>query len=125
MAIGMLEVQGFSIALEAADAMCKAANITIEAFDANNPTSADVKIPVIVQVKIQGGISDVTAALETGRRVGEQYFPASEVITDCIPAAAEEIMPLITSGKLKPTQKNKEIRASENNKGSKKSKAQE
>lgn len=125
MAIGMLEVQGFSIALEAADAMCKAANITIEAFDANNPSGADVKIPVIVQVKIQGGISDVTAALETGRRVGEQYFPAKEVITACIPAAAEEIMPLITGGKLQPTQKNKEIRTAETSKGSKKSKSQE
>lgn len=102
MAVGMLEVQGFSVALEAADAMCKAANITLEAFDANNPPSADVKIPVIVQMKMNGGISDVEAALEVGRNVAEQYFPPSEVITACIPAISEELMPLLVSGKLKP-----------------------
>lgn len=105
MAIGMLEVQGFSIALAAADAMCKAANITLEAFDANNPASADVKIPVIVQVKFQGGISDVNAALEAGRCAGEQYLDKSEVVTRCIPAVSEELMPIIQGGKLKPVQK--------------------
>ena len=103
MAIGMLEVQGFSIALEAADAMCKAANVKVEAFDANNPSSPDVKIPVIVQVKIEGGISDVQAALETGRSVGEKYLNEAEVITRCIPAVSEELRSLVKSGKLQPT----------------------
>lgn len=108
MAVGMLEVQGFSIALEAADAMCKAANVTLEAFDANNPSSADVKIPVIVQVKMSGGISDVEAALDVGRHVAERYFPPSEVVTACIPAISEELMPLIVSGKLKTKEEIKE-----------------
>lgn len=102
MAVGMIEVQGFGIALACADAMCKTANITIEAFDANNPTSPEVMIPVIVQVKIRGGISDVYAALETGRREAGNYLADEEIITECIPMETDEMLPLIRSGKLRP-----------------------
>lgn len=102
MAVGMLEVQGFGIALACADAMCKTANISIEAFDANNPTSPDAMIPVIVQVKIRGGISDIYAALEAGRREAGNFLTDDEIITKCIPMETEEILPLIQSGKLMP-----------------------
>ena len=102
MAVGMMEVQGFGIALACADAMCKTANITIEAFDANNPTDLEAVIPVIVQIKIRGGISDVYAALDAGRREAENYFPNREIITECIPMETDEILPLIKSGKLMP-----------------------
>ena len=36
-AVGMLEVFGFVCALVAADAGCKAGNVTIEAMDKNKP----------------------------------------------------------------------------------------
>lgn len=60
--IGFLEVMGYSVALIAMDAACKCAEIEILGIDTINPKDTNVPIPVTVQVKFGGDVSDVKAA---------------------------------------------------------------
>lgn len=63
-AAGIIEVYGLATAFAAADAGCKAADVTIETFDKNKPGNAEeLPVPLIVLIKFRGGISDVKAAL--------------------------------------------------------------
>lgn len=67
-AVGIIEVFGLATAFAAADAGCKAANVTIENFDKNKPANADaLPVPLIVMIKFRGTISDVRAAVEAAR----------------------------------------------------------
>ncbi|MDR2043495.1 MAG: BMC domain-containing protein [Clostridium sp.] len=66
-AVGILEVYGLVCAFLAADAGCKAANVTLEDFDKNKPGNADsLPVPLLVTVKFRGGVADVEAAMEAG-----------------------------------------------------------
>ena len=68
-AVGLLEVYGLVTAFAAADAACKAANVTIEAFDKNKPANAEsLDIPLLVLVKLRGSIADIEAAMEAGEK---------------------------------------------------------
>ncbi|MCC8152548.1 MAG: BMC domain-containing protein [Lachnospiraceae bacterium] len=71
-AVGILEVYGLVCAFLAADAGCKAADVTLEPFDKNKPANAEsLPVPLLVTVKFRGSVSDVTAAVEAGRAVAE------------------------------------------------------
>ncbi len=72
-AVGIIEVYGLATAFAAADAGCKAANVTIENFDKNKPANADaLPVPLIVMIKFRGTVSDVRAAVEAAKqRAGE------------------------------------------------------
>lgn len=101
MAIGLIEVLGFSVALDVADAMCKAALVVVEAFDANNPPDEKkAKIPVVIQVRISGGVADIKAALEVGRRTAQKYLDDRDILTHCIAAEHSELQKLLHCGKL-------------------------
>ena len=51
-AVGIVELYGLVAAFAAADAGCKAANVTLENFDKNKPANADaLPVPLIVAVK--------------------------------------------------------------------------
>jgi len=64
-AVGIIEVYGLVAAFVAADAGCKAADVTLENFDKNKPANADkLPVPLIVVVKFRGDISAVRAAME-------------------------------------------------------------
>ena len=64
-AVGILEVYGLVCAFMAADAGCKAANVTLEPFDKNKPAGADgLLVPLLVTIKFRGSVEDVTAAVE-------------------------------------------------------------
>ena len=68
-AVGLLEVYGLVTAFAAADAACKAANVTIEALDKNKPANAEnLELPLLVLVKLRGSISDIEAAMEAGEK---------------------------------------------------------
>lgn len=68
-AVGIIEVFGLATAFAAADAGCKAANVTIENFDKNKPANADaLPVPLIVMIKFRGSISDVRAALDAANK---------------------------------------------------------
>jgi microcompartment protein CcmL/EutN len=106
MANGFLEVQGFTAALTAIDAMCKAAVIKIVAVDANN-TADDSKavVPVSVQIKFEGGVGDVNAALDSGEAAALRSLPPEFVLSHRIPSASTQLAPLLKSGKLPPSKK--------------------
>jgi len=68
-AVGLLEVYGLVTAFAAADAACKAANVTIESFDKNKPdNAASLEIPLLVLIKFRGSIADVEAAMAAGEK---------------------------------------------------------
>ena len=66
-AVGILEVYGLTCAFLAADAGCKAADVTLEDVDKNKPANADaLPVPLLVTIKFRGSISAVEAAMEAG-----------------------------------------------------------
>lgn len=101
-ALGLLEVQGYSVALAVMDKACKAADIKILAMDCNNPKAGDKAfIPVVVQVKFIGNITDVKIALEVAKEAALEYIPKEEIVTVCISSYSEELEPLLHIGKVK------------------------
>ena len=62
-ALGMIEVYGFATAVKAADAAAKAADVKIIAFDRNRPFGK-FPVPLIMQVKFEGNVAAVRAALD-------------------------------------------------------------
>ncbi|WP_108670439.1 BMC domain-containing protein [Peribacillus acanthi] len=101
-AIGFLEVLGYSVALAAMDKACKSADIRVEGIDCNNPAEGDrAHIPVVIQVKLSGTVSDVKVALEMARLEASKYMADQDILTHYIPAATEEIMKLLPLGKVK------------------------
>lgn len=101
-AVGLLEVQGYSVALASMDKACKKANITIEGIDVNNPSTGDkAPIPVVVQVKFSGSISDVKVALEIAMDEASKYISTRDILTHIIPSSTEEIDKLLNIGKVK------------------------
>lgn len=87
-AVGMIEVYGLTAAFVAADAGCKAANVTIETFDKNKPANADsLPVPLIVMVKFRGSVEDVRAAIEAAEIAAEGV---SGVISKYVIARPEE-----------------------------------
>lgn len=71
-AVGILEVFGLATAFAAADAGCKAANVTLETFDRNKPANADaLPVPLIICIKFRGTVEDVKAAVEAANEVAQ------------------------------------------------------
>jgi microcompartment protein CcmL/EutN len=87
-AVGLIEVYGLVAAFVAGDAGCKAANVTMEAFDRNKPANADsLAVPLIILVKFRGSVVDVTAAVEAAEEAANKV---SGVITKHIIANPEQ-----------------------------------
>ena len=81
-AVGFVELYGLVAAFAAADAGCKAANVTLEAFDKNKPANADaLPVPLVVAIKFRGSVSDVKAAVEAATI---RAYEVSGVITSYI-----------------------------------------
>ena len=71
-AVGILEVYGLSTSFCAADAACKAADVTLENFDKNKPANADkLPVPLLVTIKIRGEVAAVEAVLKAARETAE------------------------------------------------------
>ena len=67
MALGLIEVFGFTTAVVVGDAVAKAGNVRIVALDRNKPAAGDAaKVPLVMMVKFEGGVAEVEAALEAG-----------------------------------------------------------
>ncbi|MCL1951169.1 MAG: BMC domain-containing protein [Turicibacter sp.] len=100
-AIGFLEVHGYGTAMHAMDQACKAAEVSIEGIDVNNPLLGDgARIPIIVQVKFSGNVSNVRAALDAAHKAARLYNDEHEIKTHFIANAAESLQPLIARGKV-------------------------
>ncbi len=70
-ALGMLEVYSFTTAVVAADLCAKAADVKIIAFDRTRPGSLDVPAPLVMQIKVEGNVAAVKAAIEAGKAYAE------------------------------------------------------
>ena len=94
-AVGFLEVYGLVCAFMAADAGCKAANVTLEPFDKNKPANADsLPVPLLVTIKFRGTVDDVTAAVEAGRQVAESV--SGVVTSHVIPRPTEDTRKMLS-----------------------------
>lgn len=101
-AVGLIEVQGYSVGLAAMDKACKAADITITGIDVNNPAQGEkAPIPVVVQVKFNGKITDVKIALEVAKQEAMKFINEQDILTHFIPSAMEELQSLLSAGKVK------------------------
>lgn len=100
-AVGFLEVAGYSVALDAMDKACKAANVKIAGIDSINPKDTSANIPLTVQVKFTGSISDVKTAVEVARKVASLYITPEEITTSIIEGPYEGVDKLVNIGKVK------------------------
>ena len=67
MALGLIEVFGFTTAVVVADAVAKAGDVTIVALDRNKPANPDAaRVPLVMVVKFEGSVAAVEAGLEAG-----------------------------------------------------------
>lgn len=93
-AVGFLEVYGLCCAFMAADAGCKAANVTLEPFDKNKPANADsLPVPLLVTIKFRGTVEDVTEAVEAGRKVAEEV--SGVVTSHVIPRPTQDTLKML------------------------------
>ncbi|KOA18594.1 BMC domain protein [Clostridium homopropionicum DSM 5847] len=100
-ALGLLEVQGYSVALAVMDKACKSAEIEIKSIDCNNPKAGDkANIPLVVQVKFVGSVSDVKIALEIAKEAALEYIPREDIVTSSIALYDEELEKLLQIGKV-------------------------
>ena len=101
-ALGMLEVQGFSVAIAAADHAVKHADVRIEGIDCNNPAAGETtEIPLVVQVKITGEVANVEMALEAARTKALTFLSEDAVHTTLIAKVDDRLKGLLTNGKVK------------------------
>ena len=82
-AVGILEVYGLTTAFVAADAACKAADVTLENFDKNK-----LPVPLLVTIKIRGDVAAVEAGLKAARATAEAM--TGVVAEHVIPNPAED-----------------------------------
>ncbi len=67
MALGMIEVYGFTTAIVVADKMAKAADVKVVAIDKNKPLNAELAdVPLVMAIKVEGDAAAVEAAVDTG-----------------------------------------------------------
>ncbi|MBO5023452.1 MAG: BMC domain-containing protein [Clostridia bacterium] len=84
MALGMIEVYGFTTAIVVADKVAKSADVKVVAIDKNKPANADkVEVPLVMVVKFEGGASEVAAAMDAGVAEAEKrnLFITSKLIS--------------------------------------------
>ncbi|KIL46682.1 carboxysome shell protein [Jeotgalibacillus alimentarius] len=83
--IGIIETRGFTAAIEATDAMLKAANVKV--------TGSEKIGSGLVSVMIQGDVGAVKAATEVGAEAAERV--GELVAVHVIPRPHEELMQLL------------------------------
>ena len=68
MALGMIEVYGFTTSIVVADRVAKTADVKVVAIDKNKPANGDsAEVPLVMVVKLEGDVSSVEAAMKAGR----------------------------------------------------------
>ncbi len=87
-ALGMMEVYGFPTVVTCADIAAKAADVKVIALDRNRPFGK-FPVPLIMQLKIEGNVAAVTAALEAA----EQYAKSIDmfIVSHIIPNPGEGV----------------------------------
>lgn len=78
-AMGFLECAGMGAALYAMDKACKATDIYIVGIDTINPKDTSAFIPLTVQVKFKGNVSDVQEAVLVAKEAALELNAPNEV----------------------------------------------
>ncbi len=95
LAVGLLEVYGLVCAFMAADAGCKAADVSLEIFDKNKPANADaLPVPLLVTVKFRGRVADVREAMKAAEEVAKAT--TGIVVSHIIPNPTEDTEKMLT-----------------------------
>ena len=84
MALGMIEVYGFTTSIVVADQVAKAADVQIVAIDKNKPANGDsAEVPLVMVVKFEGDVAAVEAGMEAGVREAKKrsLFITSKIIS--------------------------------------------
>ena len=67
MALGMIEVYGFTTSMVVADKIAKSADVEIVAIDKNKPAGGDsARVPLVMVVKFEGTAAAVQAGMDAG-----------------------------------------------------------
>lgn len=101
MAVGFLEVAGYSVALYAMDKACKAADIIILGIDTINPKDSSAHIPLTVQVKFKGKTEDVNTAIDVAKEAASRFNKPEEIIVGSIDHAYSGTVKLSKISKVK------------------------
>ena len=73
MALGMIEVYGFTTSIVVADRVAKTADVKVVAIDKNKPANGDsAEVPLVMVVKFEGNAGAVEAALAAGCQEAER-----------------------------------------------------
>ena len=73
MALGMIEVYGFTTSIVVADRVAKTADVQVVAIDKNKPANGDsAEVPLVMVVKFEGNAGAVEAALAAGCEEAER-----------------------------------------------------
>lgn len=89
-ALGIIETRSYAAAIEAADAMVKAARVTIAGFI---PTGGG-----FITVVVRGDVASVKAAVEAASQAAERV--GSLIAAHVIPRPHEEVESALITGKL-------------------------
>lgn len=102
-AIGMIEVEGHSVAIAVVDKMSKEAVVKVLSLDCNNPKNEQTaQIPMTVQIIFEGTISEVVHALEVGKKEAQKYISKDVIMGSYLSKEAAGIRSLLTTGKVTP-----------------------
>lgn len=101
MAVGFLETAGYGVALASMDKACKGTNIEILGIDTINPKDTSAFMPLTVQVKFQGSVSEVKIALEIAKEEALKYNSESEVVVHMISNVSQEVIDVCKISKVK------------------------
>ena len=73
MALGMIEVYGFTTSIVVADRVAKTADVKVVAIDKNKPANGDsAEVPLVMVVKFEGNAGAVESALAAGCEEAER-----------------------------------------------------
>ncbi len=84
MALGMIEVYGFTTSIVVADKVAKAADVEIVAIDKNKPANGDsAEVPLVMVVKFEGDVAAVEAGMDAGVKEAKDrgLFITSKIIS--------------------------------------------
>lgn len=103
-AMGFLECAGMGAALYAMNKACQATDITIAGIDTINPKDTSAFIPLTVQVKFKGNVSDVQEAVQVAKQAALTLNQPNEVQTAVIEYPYEGTDQLGAISKIKLTE---------------------
>ncbi len=73
MALGMIEVYGYTTSIVVADCVAKTAEVKVVAIDKNKPANAEsAEVPLVMVVKFEGNAGAVESALAAGKAEAER-----------------------------------------------------